>query len=144
MEAPALYFRFKDNLATILGALNSKLEVRSMPYNTSIPLEVNLLADVLRIHGLNFTSETHGAKRLEDFYQWYQQNEEAVSEVMHRVLEDKKAYMKTATGVVLQKEMLIRRLEYFNETAHTLQVMMTQQQLHSPKHFSYPFLNQQN
>ncbi|MBC5992993.1 hypothetical protein [Pontibacter cellulosilyticus] len=142
MEAAALYFRFKDNLATIAGALNSKLEVRSMPYNTSIPLEIDLLADVLRLHGLDFQSSTPGAARLFDFQQWYAQNEEKANEVMHHVLEDKRAYMKTATGTVLQKEMLYRRLEFFKETAHTLDVMMAQQQLHSPKHFSYPFLNQ--
>lgn len=141
MEAAALYFRFKDNLATIIGAINSKLEFRSMPYNVSIPLEVNLLADILRLHGLEFSSETPSVKRLEDFQRWFMQNEAAVSDVMHRVLEDKKAYMKTGSGTVLQKEMLIRRLEYFNETAHTLDVMMTQQQLHSPKHFNYPYLN---
>lgn len=140
MEAAALYFRFKDNLATIAGALNSKLEVRSMPYNTSIPLEIDLFADVLRLHGLDFSSVTPGASRLFDFQQWYAQSEEAVNEVMHKVLEDKRAYMKTATGTVLQKEMLYRRLEFFKETAHTLEVMMAQQQLHSPKHFSYPFL----
>ncbi|WP_299825572.1 hypothetical protein [uncultured Pontibacter sp.] len=140
MEAAALYFRFKDNLATIAGALNSKLEVRSMPYNTSIPLEIDLLADILRLHGLDFTSSTPGAARLFDFQQWYAQHEEQVHDIMHRVLEEKRAYMKTATGTVLQKEMLYRRLEYFKETAHTLEVMMAQQQLHSPKHFSYPFL----
>ena len=141
MEAAALYFRFKENIATILGALNSKLEVRTMPYNTSIPLEVNLLADILRLHGLDFITETTGAARLFDFQQWYQQHEEKVNEIIHHVLEEKRAYMRTSTGVVLQKEMLIRRLEFFNETAHTLLVMMTQQQLGSPKHHNYPFLN---
>ncbi|MFD3000258.1 hypothetical protein ACFS7Z_07790 [Pontibacter toksunensis] len=141
MEAAALHLRFKENLATVVGALNSPLEMRSMPYNTTLPLEVNLLTDVLRLHGLEFTSDTQGAQRVQDFQQWYLQNEEQVNEVMHRVLEDKKAYMKTATGVVLQKEMLYRRLEYFKEAAHTLQVMMIQQKLHSPKHFNYPFLN---
>lgn len=141
MEAAALFLRFKDNLARIASALNSKLEVRSMPYNTSIPLEVDLLADVLRLHGLDFTSATPGAARLFDFQQWYAQNETSVNEVMHRVLEDKRAYMKTATGTVLQKEMLYRRLEFFKETAHTLEVMMIQQNLHSPKHFNYPYLN---
>lgn len=140
MEAAALYVRFKDNLATIVGALNSKLEVRSMPYNVSIPLEVDLLADILRLHGLDFQSETQGAARLEEFVRWFQQNEDAVMETMQHVMEDKRAYMKTASGTVLQKEMLIRRLEYFNETAHTLEVMMRQQQLNSPKHFRYPFL----
>lgn len=140
MEAAALYVRFKENLATIIGALNSKLEIRSMPYNVSIPLEVDLLADILRLHGLEFKSETQGAARLEDFTRWFEQNENTVMDTLHRVLEDKRASMKTAGGVVLQKEMLIRRLEYFNETAHTLQVMMRQQQLNSPKHFKYPFL----
>ncbi|MDO6389471.1 hypothetical protein Q4E40_04995 [Pontibacter sp. BT731] len=140
MEAAALYVRFKENLATIIGALNSKLEVRSMPYNVSIPLEVDLLADILRLHGLEFKSETTGAARLEDFTRWFEQNENTVMDTLQRVMEDKKAYMKTAGGVILQKEMLIRRLEYFNETAHTLQVMMRQQQLNSPKHFKYPFL----
>lgn len=141
MEAAALYFRFKDNLATILGALNSKLEVRSMPYNTSIPLEVDLMADMLHLHGMEFKSETPGAARLQDFQQWYLQHEEQVNEILHRILEDKHAYMRTTSGIVLQKEMMIRRLEFFNETARTLHVMMTQQQLGSPKHHNYPFLN---
>jgi hypothetical protein len=141
MEAAALFLRFKDNLNSIATALNSKLEIRTMPYITSLPLEVDLLADVLRLHGLDFQSSTPGVARLFDFQQWYAQHEGPVNEVMHRVLEDKRAYMKTATGTVLQKEMLYRRLEYFKETAHTLEVMMIQQNLHSPKHFNYPFLN---
>jgi len=141
MEAAALFLRFKDNLISIANALNSKLEIRTMPYNISIPLEIDLLADVLRLHGLDFQSATPGVARLFDFQQWYAQHEAQVNEVMHRVLEDKRAYMKTATGTVLQKEMLYRRLEYFKETAHTLEVMMIQQNLHSPKHFNYPFLN---
>ncbi|MCC9137215.1 hypothetical protein ACFSKU_04395 [Pontibacter silvestris] len=58
------------------------------------------------------------------------------------MLKDKKACIKTATGTVLQKEMLIRRLEFFNEVAHTLEVMMVQQQLKSPKHHAYHFLQQ--
>jgi hypothetical protein len=139
MEAAALYFRFKDNLNTIVNDLNSRLEVRSMPFNTTIPLEVDLIADILRHHGLDFRSDTPGMKRINDFQQWFLQNEEKGSEILHHVLEDKRAYLKTATGTVLQKEMLIRRLEFFNETAHTLQVMMVQQQLGSPKHYPYNF-----
>jgi hypothetical protein len=57
---------------------------------------------------------------------------------MHRVLEDKRSYMKAPGGAtVLLKEMLIRRLEFFNETARSLQVMKSQQQLGSPRHFNY-------
>ncbi|MCJ8163953.1 hypothetical protein MKJ04_03805 [Pontibacter sp. E15-1] len=141
MEAAALFFRFKENLATVVGAFNSKLEIGTMPYSTSVPLEINLLADLLHLYGHAFSSDVIGTKRAEDFQQWYLQHEAKVNETMHRILEDKKAYIKTATGVVLQKEMLYRRLEFFKETAHTLAVMMAQQQLHSPKHFSYPYLN---
>ncbi|MCC9165936.1 hypothetical protein [Pontibacter harenae] len=141
MEAVALFSRFKDNLDLIVYAFNSKLEVRTMPYNTSVPLEINLLADILRLHGLEYTSNTPGALAVNGFQQWLLQNEAAVSDVMQRVLNDKKAYMRTQQGVVLQKEMLIRRLEFFNETAHTLAVMIKQQNLASPRHFSYPLLN---
>ncbi|MHA6246669.1 hypothetical protein ACXYMU_01945 [Pontibacter sp. CAU 1760] len=133
--------RFKENLATVVGAINSPLQIGTLPYNTSIPLEINLLADVLRLHGLDFNSDAVGTNRAAAFQQWYLQHEEQVNEVMHRILEEKRAYMKTATGVVLQKEMLYRRLEFFKESAHTLEVMMIQQQLHSPKHFNYPYLN---
>lgn len=141
MEAAALFLRFKENLATVVGAINSPLQIGTLPYNTSIPLEINLLADVLRLHGLDFNSDAMGTNRAAAFQQWYLQHEEQVNEAMHRILEDKRAYMKTATGVVLQKEMLYRRLEFFKESAHTLEVMMIQQQLHSPKHFNYPYLN---
>lgn len=142
MEAAALFLRFKDNLATITEAFNSSLETRTMPYDVSIPIEVDLLADLLRLHGLDFNSNTPGARRIQGFQQWYLQNEGAVNEVMQRVLEDKRAYIRTATGTVLQKELLIRRLEFFNETAHTLDTMMVQQQLKSPKHHTYYFLEQ--
>ncbi|TXK44922.1 hypothetical protein FVR03_12880 [Pontibacter qinzhouensis] len=140
MEAAALLFNLKDNINKIIGAFNSKLETRTMPYNVSIPLEVDLLAGILRLHGLNFTSATTGAKRLEDFQGWFLQHEQQATEVMHHVLEDKRAYIKTDQGTVLQKEMLIRRLEFFNETAHTLVVMMQQKNLKSPKHHIYPYL----
>ncbi len=140
MEAAALYLRFKENLAVIISALTSKLERRTMPFEVIIPLEVDLLADVLRLHGLDFNSATPGSARLQDFQQWYLQHEEQVNAIMHQLMENKKAYMRTTTGTVLQKEMLIRRLEFINETAHTLTVMMEQQQLGSPKQHSYPFL----
>ncbi|WP_114778330.1 hypothetical protein [Botryobacter ruber] len=141
MEAAALFFRFKDNLNAISGAFNSKLEIRTMPYQTTVPIEVNLLADVLRQHGLEFKGAAPGVRALDEFRQWFLQNEQQVMDVMHKVLENKRAYMKTGEGTVLQKEMLMRRLEFFNETAHTLTIMMEQQQLGSPYQHSYPFLN---
>ena len=141
MEAAALLLRFKDNLNAISGAFNSKLEIRTMPYNTTVPIEVNLLADVLRLHGLEFKASAPGIRALDELRQWFLENEQQVMDVMHQVLENKKAYMKTGEGTVLQKEMLMRRLEFFNEIAHTLTLMMELQQLGSPYQHSYPFLN---
>ncbi|WP_377469202.1 hypothetical protein [Pontibacter silvestris] len=51
MEAAALFLRLKNNLATITEAFNSPLETRSMPYNVSVPLEIDLLAGILRLYG---------------------------------------------------------------------------------------------
>ncbi|MGO8608747.1 hypothetical protein ACC848_37890, partial [Rhizobium johnstonii] len=48
------------------------------------------------------------------------------------ILDDKKALMRTPEGRVLTKEMLIRRLEYFNEAARQVNVMRNQQALGSP------------
>jgi hypothetical protein len=52
--------------------------------------------------------------------------------IMRRLLEDKKSIMRTPEGRMLVKEMLIRRLEYFNEAARQVNVMRIQQSLGSP------------
>jgi uncharacterized membrane protein YgaE (UPF0421/DUF939 family) len=63
---------------------------------------------------------------------------------MQQILNDKRSYMKTPEGTMLTKEMLIRRLEYFNEAARVLHVMHTQSTLHSPLQHNYPHLAQQS
>ncbi len=71
------------------------------------------------------------------------QQKSTASDAMHRILEDKRAYMRSPGGAtVLLKEMLIRRLEFFNEIARALQIIKNQQVLGSPKQFTYqPLLN---
>ena len=54
---------------------------------------------------------------------------------MTRILDDKKASMRTPEGRVLTKEMLFRRLEFFNEAARQVNVMRTQQALGSPSQY---------
>jgi hypothetical protein len=65
-------------------------------------------------------------------------NKEHASVAMMQLLNDKKSYMKTPEGTLLTKELLIRRLEYFNEAARTLNVMVTQKALGSPLQYNYP------
>ncbi len=48
---------------------------------------------------------------------------------------DKHAVMRTPEGRVFTKEMLIRRLEFFNEAARQVNVMRTQQALGSPRQY---------
>jgi hypothetical protein len=141
MEAVALYERFENNVNTILSLLDSGLDIRTTPFQTSVPLEVGLLCEVLNRAGASFSISREGTDALAEFREEYMQQKSAASEAMHRALEDKRSYMRSPGGAtVLLKEMLIRRLEFFNETARSLQIMKNQQVLGSPKQYNYPGL----
>ena len=145
MEVPVLYEQFESNVNTILSLINSGLDIRTTPYRTSVPLEVGLLCDVLNRAGTTFTISREGIGALEEFREEYMQQKSTALEAMHRVLEDKKTYMRAPGGAtVLLKEMLIRRLEFFNETARSLKIMKNQQVLGSPKQYNYPALQESN
>ena len=62
----------------------------------------------------------------------------AVQQAMEKILNDKRTAMKTPEGKILLKEMLIRRLEYFNETARSMMVMANQTTLKSPIQHIHP------
>ncbi|MGV3539356.1 MAG: hypothetical protein ACO1OQ_06065 [Rufibacter sp.] len=141
MEAAALYERFEQNLETIFHYIRKGLDVRTTPYHISIPLEVNLLCDVLNQKGFHFQVTKDGVESLAEFHDLYLKEGKRVHDVMHQILEDKRAYIRTADGTVLLKEQLIRRLEYFNEIAHSMEVIARLQQLGSPLQYNYPFLN---
>ncbi|CAN5723389.1 hypothetical protein BH24BAC1_BH24BAC1_02340 [soil metagenome] len=137
MEAPVLYEKFENNVNTILDLLDSGLDTRSTPYQTSIPLEVNLLCEVLNRAGASFSVSQEGTAALVEFREEYMQQKPTASEAIRQVLEDKRSYMRSPGGAtVLLKEMLFRRLEFFHETARSLQFMKTQQKLGSPKQFN--------
>jgi hypothetical protein len=138
MEAAALYERFENNLETIFSYLKKGLDVRTTPYQQTLPLELNLLCDVLSHAGFPCKVTKDGL----EFHEVYMQQGPRVSEVMYKILEDKRAYLRTPEGTVLLKEQLIRRLEYFNEIAHSMEVIARLQQLGSPLQYNYPFLNQ--
>ncbi|WP_207432796.1 hypothetical protein [Sabulibacter ruber] len=142
MEAAALYERFERNLETIFSYIKRGLDVRTTPYHISMPLEVNLLCDVLTNAGFPCQVTRGGFDALVEFHDLYMREGKRVSEVMHRILEDKRAYIRTPEGTVLMKEQLIRRLEYFNEIAHSMEVIARLQQLGSPLQYNYPFLKQ--
>ncbi|MDX5347435.1 MAG: hypothetical protein LPJ89_00075 [Hymenobacteraceae bacterium] len=140
MEAVALYKQFGESLSRISEALKLKVETRTMPYEVSLPLEARMLSDVLREKGINLNITADGYDAFFQLKELYEQQQAEIQEAMRQILEDKRAYMKTPEGKVLTKEMLIRRLEYFRETAHTLEVMLAQRELKSPRHHHYPYL----
>lgn len=142
MEASALYERFENNLNTIIEILNTSIDLQRTPFPTALPLEINILCSVLSTTGENFTVQTSGLNTVTEFRNLYMHHKEHVSRAMQHILNDKRSYMKTPEGTMLTKEMLIRRLEYFNETARALNVMATQQSLHSPLQHKYPQLGQ--
>ena len=144
MEAAALYQRFKDNLETIITLLDRGLDIRTTPYNTTIPLEVGLFGEVLNQVGLDLSVKAQGLSAINELFKAYKSQENAVLGAMEKILNDKRASMKTAEGRILVKEMLIRRLEVFNETARSMLVMNNQATLKSPNQHIHPHHREEN
>ncbi|PIQ22694.1 MAG: hypothetical protein COW65_01645 [Cytophagales bacterium CG18_big_fil_WC_8_21_14_2_50_42_9] len=137
MEARALYERFENNLNIILDIINSGVDLQRTPFQTSLPLDTNILCSVLNTTGENFTVQATGVDAVAEFKNLYVHNKDHASVAMQHILNDKYGYMKTPEGTILTKELLIRRLEYFNEAARTLNVMFTQKSLGSPLQYQY-------
>ncbi len=138
MEASTLYQRFKDNLETIIVLLDKGIEIRTTAYKTTIPLEVSLFCEILSHVGLDLNVKAEGLSAIGELQRAYKQHENAVLKAMEKILNDKRTAMKTPEGKILIKEMLIRRLEYFNETARSMMVMANQTTLKSPIQHIHP------
>jgi hypothetical protein len=138
MEAHALYARFEENLNTIIAIINSGVDLERTPFPTTLPLEISILCSILNTTGENFAVSAAGMGAVAEFQDLYMHQKSHASVAMAQVLNDKRGYMKTPEGTLLTKELLIRRLEYFNEAARTLNVMVTQKALGSPLQYTYP------
>jgi hypothetical protein len=138
MEARALYERFEENLNTIIDIINSGVDLGRTPFPTTLPLEINILGAILNTTGGNFAVSSVNLTAVAEFKDLYMHQKDHVAQAMTQILNDKRGYMKTPEGTLLTKELLIRRLEYFNEAARTLNVMVTQKGLGSPLQYNYP------
>jgi len=138
MEAASLYKRFKENIDTIITLLDKGVDTRTTPYNTTIPLEVHLLTEVLAQEGIEMTIQAAGLGAISELRRLFVHQEMQVMNAMEKILNDKRTSMKTPEGKILLKEMLIRRLEYFNETARSMMVMNNQTTLKSPIQHIHP------
>ena len=134
MEAQNYYLQFERNVRIILDALDAGLDLRTTALQTAVPIEVYVLCEVLNQGGEHFrlNGQPGSLDLLREFADQFLSHEAQTEAVMRRLLEDKKALMRTPEGRVLTKEMLIRRLEFFNEAARQVNVMRTQQALGSP------------
>lgn len=137
MEAKALYEHFEQNLNIILEVLNRDIDITRTPFQTSLPLEIKILCIVLNTTGENFAVKAEDLNAVAEFHDLYVHQKDIAAVAMQRILNDKRSYMKTPEGTMLVKEMLIRRLEYFNEAARVLNVMATQKALGSPLQYNY-------
>ncbi len=137
MEAQAYYQQFERNLRIILDALAAGLDLRATALETSLPIEVYVLCEVLNQGaGEHFRLASEGVARLAEFQQQLMQHEGPALAAIQQILADKRALMQTPEGRVLTKEMLIRRLEFFNEAARQVNVMRTQHMLGSPRQYA--------
>lgn len=137
MEAKALYELFEQNLNIILEVLRSDVDIQRTPFQTSLPLEIKILCTVLNTTGENFGVKADDLNAVAEFHDLYVHQKDHASLAMQKILNDKRSYMKTPEGTMLVKEMLIRRLEYFNEAARVLNVMITQKAMGSPLQYDY-------
>jgi hypothetical protein len=137
MEARALYELFERNLNTILEVLKTDVDVSRTPFQTALPLEIKILCAVLNTTGEHFEVKSSDLNAVAEFHNLFVHQKEHAAVAMQQILNDKRSYMKTPEGTVLTKEMLIRRLEYFNEAARVLNVMQTQKELGSPLQYQY-------
>ena len=136
MEVQAYYQQFERNVRIILDALAAGLDLSTTALETSLPIEVYVLCEVLnQAAGENFRLTASGVARLAEFQQQFMQHEGQTLAAIQHVLADRRATMRTPEGRVLAKEMLIRRLEFFNEAARQVNVMRTQQALGSPSQY---------
>lgn len=137
MEAQAYYQQFERNVRIILDAIDAGLDLRTTSLGTSLPIEVYVLCEVLNQGGEHFRLSTAQGdlNLLREFAAQFLSHEAQTGEVMARLLQDKKTSMRTPEGRVLTKEMLIRRLEFFNEAARQVNVMRTQLALGSPSQY---------
>ena len=136
MEIQAYYQQFERNVRIILDALAAGLDLSTTALETSLPIEVYVLCEVLNQGaGADFRLTTSGMARLAEFQQQFMQHEGQTLAAMQHILADRRATMRTPEGRVLAKEMLIRRLEFFNEAARQVNVMRTQQALGSPSQY---------
>ena len=137
MEAQNYYQQFERNVRIILDAIDAGLDLRTTALQTSLPIEVYVLCEVLNQGGEHFRlqSDPGSVNLLREFADQFLSHEAQTEAVMVRLLADKKLLMRTPEGRVLTKEMLIRRLEFFNEVARQVNVMRTQQALGSPSQY---------
>ena len=92
MEAAAYYQQFERNVRIILDAMAVGLDLRSTALETSLPIEVYVLCEVLNAGaGEHFTLTATGVARLAEFNKQFMQHEAQALAAMQRVLADKKA-----------------------------------------------------
>ncbi|WP_400193565.1 hypothetical protein [Hymenobacter sp. B81] len=142
MEVQGYYESFPRNLHMVDDALRAGLDLRTTALEVSLPLEVYVLCEVLNQAGGQFRLSAGGLDCVAEFKQQYEASFDATNAAMQRILADARAYMRTPEGRVLTKEMLIRRLEFFNEAARQVNVMRTQQSLGSPAQYRHPHLSE--
>ena len=87
MEAQAYYQQFERNVRIILDALAAGLDLRTTALETSLPIEVYVLCEVLNQGaGEHFTLTATGVARLAEFQQQFMKHEDQMLAAMQRVL----------------------------------------------------------
>lgn len=126
------YASLEDNLALIAQAVRENLDLRTTPFQLTVPLEVERFGAILREGGLTLGVTATGMASAVALYDAVRQRKPEIEAAMQRIVADKRALMRTPEGRVLTADQLWRALEFFNEVARTIQIISTQIELDSP------------
>lgn len=132
------YSSLEENLAIIAEAARSGANLHAMPFNLTVPLQVERFRDVLREGGLDVPVAGTGLQTAAGLYDFVRQRKTDVNAAMDRIVANKRATMRTSEGFKLTADELWRALEFFNEVARMVRIIITQDELDSPDQHPNP------
>ena len=133
------YASLEENLAIIAEGIREGVDLRTTPLEVSLPLEVDLMLDMLRQGGVDLQLGSQGVQRAVEFYEAFRGRRDELHAVMQRIFADKKAIFRMPEGRrVLLADQLWRSVEFVGEAARTIQIISTQKELDSPAQHPHP------
>ena len=133
---------FEHNLRVIAEAVREHVDLRTMPFALTVPLEMQRFTEIMQAGGLPLTLTQTGLATVPELLQLLESRRAEVKATSEQILADKRATLRTSEGRVLLADQLRRAQEFVNEVARTIAIIVAQRELDSPAQHPYPTIGQ--